>query len=224
MAHVQPNHRRGRQAGAREESRVVLLAWRPRSRAGARAAGGAGGQGAGTWGTDGPPWDVEAGRPRVRVLVTPRPPSAAQRHPGARGDVQRGVRAAPGPLCQRSRHLQPQQVGGWGGWGGCGGGAARRTHLFARPQGLLPAVSLPEAAPAHHPQGLPGAAAATRPPADPLAGPDARRAPGGAPASAPHGRGPRGRTHSAAPPPGEGPAGRAAACAPPWPWAQPCAC
>lgn len=79
------------------------------------------------------------------------------------------------------------------------------THLHAHPQCHLPALSLPEAAPAHHPQGLPGTATAPWPPAGPLTGPHARRTPIGAPASAPHRRGPRRGAHTAAPPPGEGP-------------------
>lgn len=217
---MQPNHRRGRQAGARKESRVVLLAWKPRSRAGARAGGGAGGRGAGTWGRDGPPWDVEAGRPRVRVLVTPRPPSAAQRHPGARGDVQRGVHAAPGPLCQRSRHLQPHQVGGREGLGGCGGGGrlAGLTSLlvpsascllsrFPKPPRPIilrdcQVLPLPPGLPLTHSQdltpGAPPAGPQPRPPtaADPeaeptlLRHPQVRARPGGSPRALHPGRGP----------------------------------
>lgn len=138
---------------------------------------------------------------------TPGSLSTAQRHPGARGDVQLGVRGAPGPLCQQPRCLRAQQVAGPGGAGTAGGAhrPARRDSLPRPLQCHLPAVALPEAAPAHHPAGLPRAAAASRPPPGPLAGLHARRAPARAPASALHCRGPRRGAHPAAPPPGEGP-------------------
>lgn len=77
--------------------------------------------------------------------------------------------------------------------------------LHPRPQYRLPALSLPEAGPAHPPQGLPGAAAGPRPPAGPVTGPRPRRTPVGAPAAAPHCRGPGCGAHAAAPSPGEGP-------------------
>lgn len=100
-----------------------------------------------------------------------------------------------------------------------GAGAARGAHwpgpgphLCTRPQCHLPAVSLPEAGPAHPPQGLPGAAAGPWPPAGSVAGPHPRRTPVGAPASAPHCRGPGCGAHAAAPPPGEGPGQEGRGC------------
>ena len=78
--------------------------------------------------------------------------------------------------------------------------------MYPLPQCCLRALPLPEAASARAPQRLPGAAAATRPPADPLAGANTGRTPTWAPAPAPHCRGPRRGAHAAAPPPGEGPA------------------
>ena len=122
---------------------------------------------------------------------TPGPLPTASRHPGAHGDIQLGVCGAPGPLRQQPRGLQPQQVLGWG--------AGRSSQRAPRPgQGLtpcspqcrLPALPLPEAASAHRPQGLPGAAAAAWPPSDPLAGSHARCPPSRAPSAAPHRHGP----------------------------------
>lgn len=53
--------------------------------------------------------------PACASASTPGRLSAAQCHPGARGDVQPGVCGASGPLCQPSWCLRPQQV--WGvGW------------------------------------------------------------------------------------------------------------
>lgn len=121
------------------------------------------------------------------------PLPAAQRHPGARGDVQRGVPGAPRPLHQHPRHLRPQQVVGLGGPGAVAKappGTQGLTPAPPTPQHRLPALPLPEAAPAHRAQGLPGAAAAAGRPADPGAGGHPRRAPLRAPASAPHRRGP----------------------------------
>lgn len=78
------------------------------------------------------------------------------------------------------------------------------TPVFPTPQCRLPALPLPEAAAACGAQGLPGAAAAARPPADPLSGAHAGRAPARAPAPAPNRCGPRRGAYPAAPPPGVG--------------------
>lgn len=135
----------------------------------------------------------------------PRPaPPTAQRHPGARGDLHPGVRGAPGPLCQQPWRLRPQQVAWPAGWP-AGAPAGTADSRPCCPQGRLPGLPLPEAAAAHRPQGLPGAAAAAQPPADALSGARPGRGPGRAPASAPHRRGPRRRAHPAAPSPGEAP-------------------
>lgn len=136
------------------------------------------------------------------------PLSAAQCHPGARGDLQLRVRGAPCPLHQQSRRLQPQQVvgPGAGAQGGSRAVAGTRglTPVFPTPQCRLPALPLPEAAAACGAQGLPGAAAAAQPPADPLSGAHAGRVPAQAPAPAPNRCGPRRGAYPAAPPPGVG--------------------
>lgn len=105
------------------------------------------------------------------------------------------------------------------GGAGAAGGAhwpGPGPHLHTRPQGHLPALSLPKAGPAHPPQGLPGAAAGPWPPAGPVAGAHPRRTPVGAPASAPHCRGPGCGAHAAAPSPGEGPGQEGWGCGRGW--------
>lgn len=85
--------------------------------------------------------------------------------------------------------------------GGCTGQESETHPTF--PQCRLPALPLPKAATAHRPEGLSGAAAATRPPTQPFSGAHPGRTPIRAPASALHGCGPQCGAHPAAPPPGE---------------------
>lgn len=70
----------------------------------------------------------------------PGPLPTAQCHPGARGDIQLGVRGAPGPLCQQPRCLQPQQVEGLEGPEWLVGALARNQRLTPR---SLSAACLP---------------------------------------------------------------------------------